>query len=632
MADLKLNAIVKLDSPKIEIDALQKKIQAQFNATPINVKFGVDSGKVASEAKTTISEFQKEIAKLQFDGNFFKSQRSFLSAMGLDSATINTAKSELKGLEDSYKRFTDVMNSGDITKIKSAYADLYGHFGQYSAILTNARKDVQSFNKELSNSEHVNRAMANVQRYFDKYRSEIENNGVLLKEFQVIQEKALSGGYSGETGWHQLQADLAKFGRSCQEAGIEVETLQQKINNLFSAHLSTALVMLGINALRSAIQDIYRNVRELDLAMTEIRKVTDETGGTYAKLFDDAKVRAKSFGATLADTLNATADFARLGYSLGDASDLADAALVYKNVGDEIENISQASESIISTMKAFNIEASSAMTIVDKFNEVGNNFAISSVGIGDALQRSAAALAQANNSIDESIALAVGMNTTLQNPEVVGTALKTASMYLRAAKTEAQEAGIEIDGMANSTSELREEILKLTEQRVDIMIDDSTFKSTYQIFKELSKVWESLSDIDAANLLELLGGKRNASAIASLITNFKDAEAAYATSIDSVGSAAKENEKFLDSIAGKAAMLNAAFESLSSTIIESEAIKGLTGDLTSLIEVLDTVISKVGVIPTVIGAVGATLGVKGTGIIGDNGSSIEYAPYTRVAA
>ena len=50
--------------------------------------------------------------------------------------------------------------------------------------------------------------------------------------------------------------------------------------------------------------------------------------------------------------------------------------------------------------------------------------------------------------------------------------MKTISMYLRAAKTEAEEAGESTDGMANSVSELRSEILALTGNRVDIQIDE----------------------------------------------------------------------------------------------------------------------------------------------------------------
>ena len=41
-------------------------------------------------------------------------------------------------------------------------------------------------------------------------------------------------------------------------------------------------------------------------------------------------------------------------------------------VGDEVDGIDGATNSIISTMKAFGIEVDDTMSIVDKFNEVGN--------------------------------------------------------------------------------------------------------------------------------------------------------------------------------------------------------------------------------------------------------------------
>lgn len=117
-------------------------------------------------------------------------------------------------------------------------------------------------------------------------------------------------------------------------------------------------------------------------------------------------------------------------------------------------------------MKAFGIEAENAISIVDKFNEVGNNFAISSEGVGEALRRSASALAAGNNTLDESIALITAANSVVQDADVVGTTMKTVSMYLRAAKTEAEEAGESTEGMANSVSELREELLALTMVRL----------------------------------------------------------------------------------------------------------------------------------------------------------------------
>lgn len=54
-----------------------------------------------------------------------------------------------------------------------------------------------------------------------------------------------------------------------------------------------------------------------------------------------------------------------------------------------------------------------------------NNFAISSGGIGEALERSASSMAAANNTLDETIALITAANTVVQDADSVGTAFKT---------------------------------------------------------------------------------------------------------------------------------------------------------------------------------------------------------------
>jgi len=96
-----------------------------------------------------------------------------------------------------------------------------------------------------------------------------------------------------------------------------------------------------------------------------------------------------------------------------------------------------------------------------------NNFAISSAGVGDALQRSASSLNAANNTLSESMAIITSANEILQDPERVGTSLKTISARIRGAKSELEEEGEE---MTMTVSKLREEIKALS--GVDIMIND----------------------------------------------------------------------------------------------------------------------------------------------------------------
>lgn len=389
-------------------------------------------------------------------------------------------------------------------------------------------------------------------------------------------------------------AIIQQNGDATKGLGERLVGLGKKFTQWFGV---SQLIMAAYRAIRKMITA----VKELDTAMTELKKVTDETDETYQRFLENASTRAKKLGSSLTDVVKTTADFARLGFSLEDAEVVSDAALVYKNVGDGIEDIDQASESLISTMQAFGVEAKDVMSIVDKFNITGNKFAISSGGVGDALLNSAAALNAAGNSLDESIALITAANTTIQNPEKVGTALKTVSMYLRAAKTEAEDAGESTEGMANSVSELRGEILALTGNKVDIQINDDEFKSTYQILKELSEVWDELSDISKANITEMIGGKRNANVISALLKDFEKAEAVVTQTANSSGSAMAENEKVLESIQGKLNILSATFETFSQNLIGSDTVKFFVDFATGVLSVLDAFARLNTLLPAVIG-------------------------------
>jgi hypothetical protein len=57
------------------------------------------------------------------------------------------------------------------------------------------------------------------------------------------------------------------------------------------------------------------------------------------------------------------------------ATEMAESAIVYKNVGDNIASAEDAADSIISTLKGFRLESSETMRIVDRFNEVGKSIA-----------------------------------------------------------------------------------------------------------------------------------------------------------------------------------------------------------------------------------------------------------------
>ena len=364
-----------------------------------------------------------------------------------------------------------------------------------------------------------------------------------------------------------------------------VEQITRKTKEIFTYFSGSSIIFKVFNELKKGVQ----YVRDIDDALVELRKVTDETAEAYDRFLKTAAKTGARLGATISDVTQATATFAKLGYDMSLASEMAEAALVYMNVGDGIENADEAASSIISTMKGFGLATSESMRIVDSFNQVGNEFSITSKGLGDALQRSAAALNAAGNTLDESIGLITAANTVINDPDSVGTAMKTLALRIRGAKTELAEAGLETENMAETTAKLQQKILALTHGDVDIMLDANTFKSTTQIIREMSEAWESMTDVERAAATELLAGQRQSNVLSALIQNFDIAEEAIEASANSAGSALKENEVWLDSISGKISQLNNATQAMWNDTLDSDVVKFFVDLATKLVKLVDAV-------------------------------------------
>ena len=597
MADFLLSVGVDVG---LSYDQMQKDISnlvSQLNSNPPKIKVGLelDSAAIAN-FRTQVAEISKSLGGL--------------GHVTSTSATASSASTAAASMADLAAKTRDAASAAS-AKASAIKADNAEEIKRQSLLKKSYTLLTQMQNAEnkwtASKSGKTSTSYAAIQSdiaSLQQWTLQFKSGQITAEQFQ---QKLSSLSSSFTTNSNTIKA----AGEATQTWGSRLGALSAKFGTWFSI---TRVIMAAYRAVRQMVT----NVIELDTAMTELKKVTNETDATYEKFLINATHRAKELGAALSDTVSATADFARLGYGIEDAEKLADAAIVYKNVGDGIEDIGTASESIIATMQAFDIPAEQVMSIVDRFNEVGNNFAISSKGVGDALLRSAAALHSANNTLDESIALAAAANTIVQDPEKVGTTLKTVSMYLRAAKTDAEEAGESTDGMANSVSELREELLALTGNKVDIQLDENTFKSTYQILKELSVVWHELTDISQANILEMVGGKRNSNVVSALLENFSVAEEAITTSANSAGSALAENEKVLESIQGKLNIMKATFETLSQNFIGSDIVKFVVDMGTGLMELINgilKVVDALGGLKTILITVGATLLITKGGLI-----------------
>lgn len=465
-----------------------------------------------------------------------------------------------------------------------------------------ATQEAKDFNKEASREKSINKAsmeVANLKATIHDYIAEhkkLDGTDVGKSLYELLE--ALNQSDAPEK-IGELKKKYAELRAESKKLGLESKNLLDVFEKLFGQHLSTMITMAALHKMQDALRIVYQNVVEIDTAVTELRKVSEYTGKSLEEYMGRAAEQAQKLGVSISDYVNSTADWKRLGYSDEDAENLATYSTLLRNVGDNIDDVNTSSSYLISTLQGFGLLADQAEDVVNKIDAVANTQPVTAKDLGEILTRSSAAMSAANNTLEETIALGTAANAVIQDADTVGTTLKSLSMYLRAAKSDAENAGIEVDGMANSVSELRSELKSLT--GVDIMLDSKNFKSTYQIMKELSQVWSGLSDVTQANVTEMIGGKRNANAVSAILNNFDVAESAMESAANSANVAWEENEKWLDSIQGRLGQLDASFQVLSQDVLSSGLVKTGVSFLTSIVKLLDKIINLTGALPAGLG-------------------------------
>lgn len=242
---------------------------------------------------------------------------------------------------------------------------------------------------------------------------------------------------NADGNWVDMKASINAAGTAIEVVAGKTKSntnaIGQFIDQLKSKFKSIAQYLISMAGYQEIIQQIRKGiqyVKEIDSALTELKKVTDETDETYAQFLKTMSQTGAEVGATISDLTNMAANWARLGYSIEEAGELAKSTAVLLNVS-EFESADEASEALISTMQAYGYAAEDSMHVVDVLNEIGNNFAISSDGLATALQDSASSLMAAGNNLEQSVAMVAAANKVLQDPSSVGSALRTISLRIR---------------------------------------------------------------------------------------------------------------------------------------------------------------------------------------------------------
>ena len=426
----------------------------------------------------------------------------------------------------------------------------------------------------------------------------------------------------------KIHGEILKIYNTEVEAGRAGRTLFDTLKNSGFHQIAAQMAgMVGVYDVINLGKEGFNVVRELNTALTEMRKVSDETVQNLKDYQVTTFDTADAVGTTAKQIQNSTADWMRLGESMNQAAESAKDANVLLNVS-EFEGIDEATESLVSMSQAY--KDLDKMDIIDVLNNIGNNYSISTDGLATALKDSASALVTANNDLNEAVSLTTAGNAITQDPSKVGAGLRTISLRLvgtEEAKQELSDLGEETDGMITTVSKLRDTIMDATKaassdgKGFDILDSNGNYKSTYEIMQGLADLYDNIvkkdKELGTNNLnllLETIAGKNRANIAASILQNGDMLRSVYEDAQNSEGSAEKELNSYLDSIDGKMAQLENRAQEFWFKVIDSETIKNGIDLLSTLLKGTTDFVDTVGLLPTILTGIGAALSFKNVGI------------------
>jgi|GEM_PF-3314311 len=633
--DLKLNE----EQAKEEMNSILSSMKelANSKANNINIKVNVDKNGLSDLAK--VETAIKEINKLSADAQKALAKGASGSSAGMDK-TLVTRRQQVsaftKDLQKAEAQLAKLGKSGfvdqsQVTRLQQTLTSLKGikldnlkNMGDssFKSAQAGAEQLLNSV-KELNNVRLDGLKNANIGNFTTKISSDLDKIEAKFKQLG-----------KSTTGIDQIRSQLSSLNTVApdklpstfanirnQVRGLNGElrqvNSQARQGSRFFGDLGATLRtftlgnIIGDGIVRS-IRGVTSAFLEMDKAMTDVIKVADSRDIDSTLKLDNIREQAngiaKEVGMASYDVLYGISDAIQQGMgNLNESIAVARSSLMLANVGDMSQE--DASSAVATMVKGFQLQPLQAVTrevgtavgemdkmkvtsnelavSMDALNFAGNNYAIGTDGVAEAMKRGGAVLHQYGVSLEDTVAMITASNESVQNPEKVGNGLKSIAINLSGMKANAKDGTLELNKTAMALKEIA---------GVDVYEDKKAgkVKNMVNILDEVKDKWSDLREDEQLAISEAIAGKHQAAIFQSLMSNydnFRKLRGEFERG-EHLGSAEAENSRYVNSIAGKLNELKQIWLSIGQTMVTSDFTKGMLDGLIKVSEVIETVVKN----------------------------------------
>ena len=349
----------------------------------------------------------------------------------------------------------------------------------------------------------------------------------------------------------------------------------------------------------SAISPAIDYVRELDASLTDLKQATGASDEELKQLFIDSENIAKELNTTTKEIINQTTWWKNLGYNIKDAQTLAKNTSILSALSPGL-GTEKAASSLLNTIKAFELEPDNSLdSVISKINITGQNSGLSNTGITDILSQTSSAMAEAGNTLDETIALGVSAM------KITGSA-DTASDILNSITGNIQD-NVPVISELTKTPEMPDGISLFTDET------NETYKTTYRILSDIASVWEHLDSGSQAEIISTVSGGENIQPVTQLIESFDTARQSVILMSDSAGNAIQSINESTDGLNAKLNTLSETGAGIAQNLFGEKDMETATDAVNALGNALEWITGKLGLFGTMAAGAGLISGIKNIG-------------------
>ena len=567
----------------------------------------------ASDLASSLQKVQTAISTNQIEASIAGVTAQFdkLSSTGHERLSqIQVDLQVLKSLQTTMNTTTD---NSVLVQSYEQYEQVLARVQNNLKIVTTATKEKAVADKEalqIQNTLVRSSTLSNrIEAWMNQNTKAAQRFGDELRKIQA----ALANNQN-PAQYTALSVQFANIQAQAKAAGLVTNQFVDSIKNVGLQLLGLTSGIATLRKLISIIREGVDTIIELDTALIDLKKTTTMSGSDMAAFYKDANKAAKELGVTTRDIIQSAADWSRLGFSDKKSSEtMAKLAAQFSAISPGVD-IEQSTTGLVSVIKAYGIDVEDVLDgVMSKINIIGNTAATSNAEIITGLQNSASAMAAMNSSLEENIALFTAAQEITQDDSKVGNALRSISMRIRGYDEETNQLS---EDLANISGEVYD-LTKVTENSkgVSLFTDETQehYKSIYNYLKDISGVYDQLSEKKQQQLMEKLFGKNRASVGQAILQNFEAAEKAMDNMTKSAGNADAEMEIITESLEYKLNALSQTGVGIFQEMFPREEIGSAIDVLTDLLNVVGQFTSLLGPLGTALAGVGIAAFVKNLG-------------------